>query len=60
MKGGDWDEVLPAGSHMFRDFRNISEQSLSRVNVENERRNFKLGQVHRIKYDSAWKKYPVP
>lgn len=60
MKGGDYEEVLSNGSHMFRDFRNISEQSLSRLNVENQRRNFKLGLVHKVKYDSAWKKYPVP
>ncbi len=59
MKSGDYDEVLPTGSHVFREFRNISEQSLSRLNIENQRRNFKLGLVHKVKYDSSWKKYPI-
>ncbi len=60
VKGSNCEEVLPLGSHVFMDFRNISEQSLQRLNIENERRTLKLSQVHKVKYDSAWKKYPVP
>lgn len=27
--------------------------------MENERRNFKLNQVHKVKYDDVWRRYPV-